>query len=72
MEKKQQKHQKFIQLSLTVVPSTLAEDLAPKVPLATAVPMTSSTTSTTESSTTAAQPTDEVSKLGKAMEENVT
>ena len=49
--------------------STLAEELAPKVALATAVPVTSSTTSATESSTTAAHPTDEANKLVKAMEE---
>ena len=53
----------------TVVPSTLAEELAPKEPLANSVLVTSSTTSATKSSTTAAHPTDEASKLVKAMEE---
>ena len=53
----------------TVVPPTLAENLAPKEPLATAVPVTSSTTSTTESSTTTVHHTNEVSQLVKAMEE---
>ena len=52
-----------------VVPSPLGETLAPKEQLATAVPVTSSTTSTTESSTTAIQPTDDASKIVKAMEE---
>ena len=41
-----------IPMGTTVVPSTLAEELAPKVPLARAVPVTSSTTSATKSSTT--------------------
>ena len=53
----------------TAVPSTLGENLAPKEPLATAVPVTSSTTSATESSTTALQPTDESSQIVKEMEE---
>lgn len=53
----------------TAVPSTLGEKLAPKEPLATTVPVTSSTTSATESSTTTLQPTDESSQLVKEMEE---
>lgn len=52
-----------------VVPSTLVEELAPKEPLATAVPVTSSTTSPTKSSTTTAKHFDEASKLVKTMEE---
>ena len=40
-----------IPMVTTVVSSTQAEELAPKVPLVTAVLVTSSTTSTTESST---------------------
>ena len=43
--------------------------MAPKVPLATIVPVTSSTTSATEPSTSTVQLTDEASKLFKAMEE---
>ena len=58
-----------IQVITAAVPSTLGENLAPKEPLATAVPVTSSTTSTTESSTTALQPTDENNQPVKAMEE---
>ena len=58
-----------IPMVTTVVPSTLAKKLAPKEPLATAVPVTSSTTSATKSSTSTVQPTDEASKLVKAMEE---
>ena len=53
----------------TVVPSTLAEELAPKVPLATTVPVTSSTTSITEFSTTTAQHSDDASKLVKEMQD---
>ena len=53
----------------TVVPSTLVEYLAPKVPLATVVPVTSSTTTATESSSTTTNPTDEANKLVKAMED---
>lgn len=52
-----------------VVPSTLAESLAPIVPMATTLPVTSSTTSTMESSTTIAQHIDEASKLVKAMQD---
>ena len=58
-----------IPMVTTVVPSTLVEELAPKVPLATTVPVTSSTTSATDSSTTATQHSDEASKLVKSMEE---
>ena len=58
----------FIPVITTIVPSTLREKLAPKEPLATTVPVTSSTTSGTESSTTAVQPTDEAIQLVKAME----
>ena len=58
-----------IPMVTTTVPSTLAEELAPKEPLATVVPVTSSATSATESSTTAAHPTNEANKLVKAMEE---
>ena len=43
--------------------------MAPKEPLATTVPVTSSTTSATESSRTTSHPTDESRKLVKAMEE---
>ena len=50
-----------------VVPSTLGENLAPKEPLSTAVPVNSSTTSATESSTTKVQPTDEAIKIVKSM-----
>ena len=57
-----------IPMVTTVVPSTLAKELAPKVPLATAVPVTSSTTSATESSTIAAHPSYKASKLVKSME----
>ena len=53
----------------TVVPSTLAEELAPKAPFATVVPMSYSSTSAIESSTSAVQQTDESSKLIEAMEE---
>ena len=53
----------------TVVPSTLVESLAPSVPLATTLTVTSTTTSATESFTTVAQPSDEVGKLVKAMQE---
>ena len=53
----------------TAVPSTLAEELESKVPLATVVPVMSSTTSTTESSTTTSHAIDEARKLVKAMEE---
>ena len=55
----------IIPMITTVVPSTLAENLAPKEPLATIVPVTSAT----DSCTTAAHPTDEANKLVKAMEE---
>ena len=41
----------IIQMVTTVVPSTLAEELAPKVPLGTAVRVTSSTTLATDSYT---------------------
>ena len=58
-----------IPMVTTIVPSTLAEELAPKEPLATVVPVTSSTTSATKSSTSTVQPTDEASKLVKVMEE---
>ena len=51
------------------MPSTLGENLAPKEPLATAVPVTSSTTLVIESSTTVLPHTDESSKLVNAMEE---
>ena len=57
-----------IPIVTTVMPSTLSEELAPKFPLATVVPVTSSTTSATDSSATAAQQTDEAGKLVKAME----
>ena len=52
----------------TTVPSTLAEELAPKVSLAIVVTVTSSTTSTTESSTSVVQQSYEAKKLIKAME----
>ena len=58
-----------IPMVTTVMPSILVEELAPKEPLATAVPVTSSTTLATESSTTTTQPSYEASKLVKAMEE---
>ena len=51
------------------MPSTLGEKLAPKEPLATVVPVTSSTTSVIESSTIVLPPTDESSQLVKSMEE---
>ena len=51
------------------VPSTLGENLAPKEPLATAVPVTSSITSVTESSTIVLPPTYEIIQPVKAMEE---
>lgn len=53
----------------TTVPSTLAEELAPKVPLAIVVPVTSSTTSATESSSTTFEKSDEARKLINAMED---
>ena len=59
----------FIAVITAAVPSTLGENLAPKEPLATTVPVTSSTISATESSTTTLQPTDESTQLVKAMEE---
>ena len=51
------------------VPSTLGENLAPKGPLETTVPVTSATISATKSSTTVAQHTSEASQIVKAMEE---
>ena len=51
------------------MPSTLAKNLAPKEPLATAVLVTSSITSANESSTTVVQSTDEANKILKEMEE---
>ena len=64
---KTQETPKVIPMVTVVVPSTLAEELAPKEPLGTAVSVTSSTTSATESSTSIVQPTYEASKLVKAM-----
>ena len=57
-----------IPMVTTVVPSNLAKELAPKEPLATVAPVTSSTTSATYSSNTTTHPTDEANKLVKAME----
>ena len=54
---------------IVAVPSNLGEKLVPKEPLATAVPVTSSTTSVTESSTTVLPPTYQSSQLVKAMED---
>lgn len=72
-EKKVVKTQNFppkvIPMVTTVDPSTLEEDLARKVTLATGVPITSSTTSATESSTSVVQKIDEASKLINIMEE---
>ena len=59
----------FIPVVTIIVPSTLAESLAPTVPMATTLLETSSTTSTTQSSTTTTQHTDEASKLVKAMQD---
>ena len=67
--KKARKTPAVIPIVTTVVPSTLAEELAPKVPLAIAVQVTSSTTLAIESSTTTTQHYYEASKLVKAMEE---
>ena len=50
-----------------VVPYTLAESLAPTVPMATTLPVNSSTTSSIESSTKTTQHTDEARKFIKAM-----
>ena len=55
----------IIHVVTTAVPSTMAKELAPKVPFAIAVPITSSTTSAIESSTTPVQKSDEASKLVK-------
>ena len=57
-----------IPMVTNAVPSTLAEELAPKFPLATVVLMTSSTTSATKSSNSAVQQIDEANKLIKSME----
>lgn len=59
----------LIPIVTTTMPSNLAKYLAPKVPLATAVPVISSTTSAAKSSSTTIHPTDEANKLVKAMEE---
>ena len=59
----------IIPMVTTVVSSTLVEELAPKVPLATTVHVTSSTTSATESSTSTVQQSDEARKLIKEMED---
>ena len=67
--RKAQEVPSVIPMVTTVMPSILVEELAPKEPLATAVPVASSTTSATESSTTATQPSYEASKLVKSMEE---
>jgi len=53
----------------TKVPSTLATSLAPKTPIATTLPAATTSTSVTSSTIAAAQPSDEPSKLVKAMED---
>ena len=53
----------------TTVPSTLAASLAPTTPLSITLPSAITTTSATGSTTTTAHPSDEASKLVKAMEE---
>ena len=57
-----------IPLITTAVVSTLGVKLAPNEPLATIVPVHSSTTSTTDSSTTQVQQTDGANQIVKAME----
>ena len=59
----------LIPMVTIIVPSTLVEELAPKVPLATTVPVTSSTTSAIESSTIEVHKFDEARKLVKSMED---
>ena len=53
--KTQNFHPTIIPMVTTAVPSTLLDELAPKVPLAIVVPVTSSTTSATKSSTSTVQ-----------------
>ena len=54
----------MIHVVTTAIPSTLVESLAPRVPMATTLPVTSLTTSTTT-----AQHSNEASKLVKAMQD---
>lgn len=53
----------------TTIPSTLVASLVPTAPLATTLPTAISSTSVIGSTTTVAQPSDEASKLVKAMED---